>query len=74
MVRLAMGTPSLVVDLVDPNTDLKPTFDKRQLVAPGVTFTPKGTGGSFADVKTIGRVFSKAYMNRNDEVSHSGQI
>ena len=74
MVRLAMGTPSLLVDLVDPNSNLKPTLDKRQLVLPGTTFTPKGTGGSFSGVKVIGTVFSRAYASRNDEVSYSCQI
>ena len=74
MVRLAMGSPSLVLELVDPNTDLKPTLDKRQLVVPGVTFTPKGTGGPFPDVKVIGTIFSRAYVGRNDEVRHTSQI
>jgi len=69
-----MGTPSLQLDLVDPNSNVKPTFDKRHLVQPGFTFTPKRTGGSFSDVKVIGTVSSVAYIARNSEVSYSCQM
>ncbi len=71
MVRLAMGTPSLRVDLVNPNDDLESKLDKRQLVVPGITFTSTRAGSSSSKVKVIGNVFSRAFVNRNDEVGYS---
>jgi hypothetical protein len=66
--RLTMGTPALHVDLVDANIQFTPTFQRRGLVAPGITFPLNNPGGSFADVKVIGSVFSEDYQGRHDEV------
>ncbi len=65
-----MGTPALRADLVDPSFDLKPTFERRQLVVPGITFPHKTTGSqsSFDNVNVIGRLFSRDYATRNNEV------
>ena len=66
--RLAMGTPAILADLVEPNIQFTPTYSKRSLVVPGITFSPSHPGGSFAAAKVIGNLFYLDYEGRNDEV------
>jgi len=64
LYRLAGGTPSIYIDLVDPSTDLgfAPQYmsRKRQSSMMGAGTT----GGSFSEVPIVGTVFQDDYVPR----------
>lgn len=66
--RLAMGTPSLLIDLVDSNIQFTPTFQRRAPIVSDQTLSVPNPNSTFADMNIIGRMYSQAYVNRNDEV------
>ncbi|KAF9526557.1 pyrolysin [Crepidotus variabilis] len=76
LFRLAFGSASVRIDLVDPKIKFVPTISPTQ---PGRRATPDDTGtifsfphhhdgGSFANVKIIGSLAEFTYVSRNDEV------
>ncbi|PPQ73671.1 hypothetical protein CVT24_007332 [Panaeolus cyanescens] len=67
--RMVFGTPSLRVDLVDPNIDFKPTFSRRgpSRAIPFFSFPDWRIGGSFSKVKILGPLMQLNYISRNNE-------
>ncbi|KXN90796.1 Minor extracellular protease vpr [Leucoagaricus sp. SymC.cos] len=68
--RQAFGTPRLVVDLVNPNTQVQTTLNSRGLseeFKPFITFPHPSIAGTFAQVKTIGSILELDFLTRNNE-------
>ncbi|KAG9220554.1 hypothetical protein CCMSSC00406_0004010 [Pleurotus cornucopiae] len=68
--RLAFGSPKVVVDLVSPTINFKPTLNTRALGdAHGsfFSFPHRVNTGSFAQVPTIGTVFELDFTTRNND-------
>ncbi|KZV90011.1 subtilisin-like protease [Exidia glandulosa HHB12029] len=68
LFRMAMGTPSLVIDLVPADTHIHVTLNPPKNFAP----TNKFATGSFDAVKTVGRVGDIPYMSRDNDSQDTG--
>lgn len=69
--RQVFGSPHILIDLTDPNIKLKTNLNPRieGQNTPLFTFPfPIIGAGTFAQVKTIGNIFSFDYLSRNEEV------
>ncbi|KAF4599319.1 hypothetical protein EYR40_006411 [Pleurotus pulmonarius] len=68
--RLAFGSPKVVVDLVSPTINFKPTLNTRALGdthGSFFSFPHRVKTGSFAQVPTIGTVFELDFTTRNND-------
>ncbi|KAG5639025.1 hypothetical protein H0H81_007638 [Sphagnurus paluster] len=73
LYRLAFGTPSFRVDLVDSNIKLTGTLNPRGFFkGPWFSFPRPNKGGSFAKVKTIGPLSELSFIPRHDEGQDTG--
>lgn len=74
LYRQAFGTPRVVVDLVDPNIQVKTTLNSRDIgnnAKPFFTFPHPHKAGTFARVQTIGSIFEIDFLTRNNEVRNA---
>ncbi|TFK44150.1 pyrolysin [Crucibulum laeve] len=70
LFRLAFGTPTLRVDLVDASIKFTPTLNSRDLESRGFpffSFPHPNKGGSFAQVKIVGSLTELDFISRNNE-------
>ncbi|KDQ27552.1 hypothetical protein PLEOSDRAFT_1112600 [Pleurotus ostreatus PC15] len=68
--RLAFGSPKVVVDLVSPTINFKPTLNTRALGdthGSFFSFPHRVKTGSFAQVPTLGTVFELDFTSRNND-------
>ncbi|KAG7098097.1 hypothetical protein E1B28_000071 [Marasmius oreades] len=66
LARLNFGTPLLIIDLVQSNTEINITLNKRGSFGPAFTNPNKREpGGIFTDVPISGRLFEFPYLPRN---------
>lgn len=77
LFRLAFGTPTFRVDLVDPNIKFTPTIPLAarglsSFIPPFFTFPHPHNGGTFSQVKILGSLGELDFIPRNDEDPTSG--
>lgn len=65
LMRLDFGTPMLRADLVDPTEKITTTLNQKRGL---FTFPHRPSGGTFAQVKTLGSLFEFDFLSRNSDV------